>query len=123
MVPHALYSRGMAQEMWNGARPAGPERAEPARHGGKIGLRWTVGMDHLHDGCEGGNHAVGWPRVARDFKPGQLDLTYFDALAFWLRIDSNRDEGPDDHTGVGLVIPSHARKKALYEKTVDLGGE
>jgi hypothetical protein len=38
-------------------------------------------------------------------------------------MDSNRDEAADDHTPVGLVISAHGRKRALYEKTVDLGGK
>src|SRR5262249_55379870 len=45
------------------------------------------------------------------------------ALEFWIRIDSNRDEVSRDHTPIGLVISSHERKSALYERTVDLGGE
>ena len=107
----------------NGTAEGKTEITEAARHAGKIGLRWTVVIDHLHDGGEGGNYPVGWPRVARDFKPGELDLSRCDTLEFWLRIDSDRDEVAGNHTRVGLVISSHARKKALYEKTVDLGGE
>jgi hypothetical protein len=61
--------------------------------------------------------------MAREFKPGELDMSSYDTLEFWVRIDSNRDEVADDHTPVGLVISSHGTKKALYEKTVDLGGE
>jgi hypothetical protein len=107
----------------NGTAEGKTEITEVAGRAGKIGLRWTVGIDHLHDGGEGGNYPVGWPRVARDFKPGELDLTHFDTLALWIRIDSNRDEVADDHTPVGLVISAHGRKRELYETTVDLGGE
>jgi hypothetical protein len=109
---------------WKNATAEGKtEVTEAARHVGKIGLRWTVGIDHQHDGGEGGNYPVGWPRVGRDFKPGELDMSPYDTLEFWIRIDSSRDGVADDHTPVGLVISSHGKKTALYEKTVDLGGE
>jgi len=107
----------------NGTAEGKTEITEAARHVGKIGMRWTVGVDHLHDGGEGGNYPIGWPRVAREFKPGELDMSAYDTLEFWIRIDSSRDEVADDHTPVGVVISSHAKKKSLYEKTVDLGGE
>jgi hypothetical protein len=107
----------------NGTAEGKTEITEAARHVGKIGLRWTVGIDHQHDGGEGGNYPVGWPRMGRDFKPGELDMSSYDTLEFWIRIDSTRDEVADDHTPVGLVISSHGKKKALYEGTVDLGGE
>lgn len=99
------------------------EITENARRRGKRGLRWAVQVDHEHDGGEGGNYPVGWPRLAREFKPGELDLSTYDLLEFWIRIDSNRDEVSDDHTPLGLVISAHGRKKALYEKTLDAGGE
>ncbi|HEY5480608.1 MAG TPA: hypothetical protein VIL39_03945 [Verrucomicrobiae bacterium] len=107
----------------NGTAEGNTEITEAARHVGKAGLRWTVVVDHEHDGGEGGNYPVGWPRLGRDFKSGELDMSQYDTLEFWMRIDSNRDEVADDHTPVGLVISSHGRKKALYEKTLDLGGE
>ena len=88
-----------------------------------MGLRWTVGIDHQNDGGEGGKYPVGWPRIAREFKPGELDLSRYDTLEFWVRIDSSRDEVADDHTPIGLVISSHGKKTSLYSKTVDLGGE
>jgi len=50
-------------------------------------------------------------------------MSAYDTLEFWIRIVSSRDEVADDHTPVGLVISSHGKKKALYEKTVELGGE
>ena len=59
----------------------------------------------------------------RDFKPDELDMSHYDTLEFWIRIDSNRNEVGDDHTPIGLVISSHRKSKALYEKTVNLGGE
>ena len=79
--------------------------------------------DILDDGGEGGRYPVGWPRVGRDFKPGELDMSSYDTLEFWIRIDSDRDEVADDNTRIGLVVSSHGKTKALYEKTVDLGGE
>ena len=107
----------------NGTAEGTTEITEAARHVGKIGLRWTVGVDHQHDGGEGGNYPVGWPRVGRDFKPDELDMSHYDTLEFWIRIDSSRNEVGDDHTPIGLVISSHRKSKALYEKTVNLGGE
>jgi len=107
----------------NGTAEGKTEVTVAARHGGKTGLRWTVGIDHLNDGGEGGKYPVGWPRLGRDFKPGELDMSRYETLEFWIRIDSNRDEVADDHTPIGLVISSHSRKRALYETTVELGGE
>jgi hypothetical protein len=107
----------------NGTAEGKTEIADVARHTGKTGLRWTIGIDHQHDGGEGGNYPVGWPRLGRDFKPGELDMSKYETLEFWLRIDSNRDEVADDHTPIGLVIRSHDKKTGLYETTVDLGGE
>jgi hypothetical protein len=105
----------------NGTAEGKTEITEAARHAGKIGLRWTVAIDHQNDGGEGGKYPVGWPRVAREFKPGELDLSGYDTLELWIRVDSNRDEVTDDHTPIGVVISSHEKKTALYETTVDLG--
>jgi hypothetical protein len=99
------------------------EITEAARHAAKIGLRWTVVIDHQNDGGEGGKYPVGWPRLGRDFKPGELDMSRYDTLEFWLRIDSSRDEVADDHTPIGLGISSHGKNTTLYSTTVDLGGE
>jgi hypothetical protein len=107
----------------NGTAEGRTEVTQAARHLGNTGLRWTLDIDHEHDGGEGGKYPVGWPRVSREFKPGELDMTAYDTLEFWIRIDSNRDEVADDHTRIGLVISAHGRKKGLYEKPVDLGGE
>jgi len=107
----------------NGTAEGKTEVTEAARHAGKTGLRWTVGIDHKNDGGEGGKYPVGWPRLAREFKPGELDMSRYDTLAFWVRIDSSRDEVADDRTPVGLVISSHGKKGSLYATTVDLGGE
>ena len=107
----------------NGTAEGKTEVIEAARHAGKNGLRWTVTIDHQNDGGEGGKYPVGWPRLAREFKPGELDLSRYDTLEFWIRIDSSRDEVADDHTPIGLVISSHGKKTSLYSKTIDLGGE
>jgi len=114
---------GDAADWKNGTAEGKVETTETARHTGKVGLRWTVEIDHKHDGGEGGNYPVGWPRLAREFKPGELDVSQFDALEFWIRVDSNRDEVADDHTRIGLVISSHTKPRGLYSTTTDLGGE
>ncbi len=107
----------------NGTAEGKTEITETARHASNTGLRWTVEIDHKNDGGEGGKYPVGWPRLAREFKPGGLDMSRYDTLEFWIRIDSNRDEVADDHTAIGLGISSHNKKTALYSTTRDLGGE
>jgi hypothetical protein len=115
---------GRGFDDWKNATAEGKsEITEAARHPGKVGLRWTVGIDHKNDGGEGGKYPVGWPRLGRNFKPGELDLSRYDTLEFWIRVNSNRDEVADDHTPVGLVISAHDKKTALYQTTMDLGGE
>ena len=105
----------------NGTAEGKVEIIDAAGHDGKIGLRWTVTMDHNKDGGEGGNYPVGWPRLARNFKSGELDLTSYDMLELWLRLDSNRNEVSDDRTPIGMILSSHNKKSALYETTIDLG--
>lgn len=107
----------------NGTAEGKTEIAEAARHAGKNGLRWTVQIDHQHDGGEGGKYPVGWPRVGRDFKAGELDMSRYDTLELWIRIDSDRDEVTDDHTPIGIVVSAHGTKKSLYSTQVDLGGQ
>jgi hypothetical protein len=107
----------------NGTAEGKAEATDAAGHAGKAGLRWTVNIDHASDGGEGGKYPVGWPRVAREFKPGELDMTRYDTLALHVRVDSTRDEVADDRTPLGLVISSHAKKGTLYSTTLDLGGE
>lgn len=86
-------------------------------------MQWTVTIDHQKDGGEGGKYPVGWPRVAREFKSGELDMSQYDTLEFRIWVDSNRDEVADDHTRIGVVIASHETKGTIYETTVDLGDQ
>ncbi|MHC1762721.1 MAG: hypothetical protein AB9869_00235 [Verrucomicrobiia bacterium] len=105
----------------NGTAEGKTEITEAAGREGKVGLRWAVSVDHTKDGGEGGKYPVGWPRLAREFKRDELDMSRSDTLEFWIRVDSNRDEVADDHTRIGLVISSHRTSKSLYSTTVDLG--
>ncbi|MGO8745829.1 MAG: hypothetical protein ACLQNE_07550 [Thermoguttaceae bacterium] len=95
---------------------------ERARHEGKTGLRWTVTVDWEHDGGEGGKYPIGWPRINRSFKPGELDLSRYDSLVFWIRVDSSHDQAGTHRTPIGVVIGSHTVRRSLYGKIVDLGG-
>jgi hypothetical protein len=118
------FDLGGAFADWkNGTAEGIAEVTQAARHTKQAGMRWTVGIDHKQDGGEGGKYPVGWPRIAREFKPGELDLSRYDTIEFWVRVDSNRDEVADDHTRIGLVISSHSKKTSLYSKAADLGGE
>jgi hypothetical protein len=95
---------------------------DQARHDGKTGLRWTVLVDWEHDGGEGGKYPIGWPRISRSFKAGELDLSRYESLVFWIRVESSRGETAAGRTPIGLVIRSHGMKRTIYESTVDLGG-
>ena len=105
----------------NGTAEGKIEITADARHEGRTGLRWTVTVDWLHDGGEGGKYPIGWPRISRSFKPDELDLSRYESLVFWMRVDSSRGAAAGS-TPIGLVIRSHAMKRPLYEKTVDLDG-
>ena len=85
------------------------------------GLRWKVKVAH----AEGGNpdHLVGWPRIRRVFKEGDLDLSQYDFLEFMIRVDSDRDEVQDDVTNLGLSIRNYGEPGRLYETVVDLGDQ
>jgi len=107
----------------NGTAEGKIDLTESARRSDKTGLRWTLDIDHKNDGGEGGKYPVGWPRLGRDFKPGELDMSRYETLEFWIRIDSNRDEVADDRTPIGLTLSSHHKQSTLYGTTVDLGGE
>ncbi|MGA2032329.1 MAG: hypothetical protein ABSG68_08750 [Thermoguttaceae bacterium] len=106
----------------NGTAEGKIEITDEARHQRRTGLRWTVAVDWEHDGGEGGHYPIGWPRISRSFKPGELDLSRYESLLFWLRVDSSRDQSGMSRTPMGLVIRSHATNRTLYEKTLDLGG-
>ncbi len=106
----------------NGTAEGKTEVTDEARRTGKTGLRWTVVIDHLHDGGEGGKYPVGWPRISLDFKPSQLDMTTYETLEFWLRVESSRDKTSAHRTPIGLVITSHQTKKAIYKTITDLAG-
>lgn len=106
---------------WKNGTAEGRTEVLPATgRGEKAGLRWTVEIDHRKDGGEGGKYPVGWPRLARSFGPGELDLTRYDSLFFRIRVDSNRDEVADDRTPLGILMGSHA-KGNLFNRTIDLG--
>jgi hypothetical protein len=98
-----------------------PEEAKQSPN--QPAMRWTVVIDHNHDGGEGGNYPIGWPRISLDFKPGELDMSQYDTLEFWIRIDSNRDEVADDRTPIGITFSSQRMKGTLCEVPVDLGGQ
>ncbi len=84
-------------------------------------LHWRVRVDHKTDGGEGGQYPVGWPRIARSFREGELDFSAYDYLSLLIRVDSNRDEVADDSTRLGLSLRSHAPPQRLFETRVDLG--
>jgi hypothetical protein len=84
-------------------------------------LCWRVRVDHKTDGGEGGQYPVGWPRIARSFREGELDFSAYDYLSLLIRVDSNRDEVADDSTRLGLSLRSHSTPQRLFETRVDLG--
>jgi len=84
-------------------------------------LHWRVRIDHKMDGGEGGRYPVGWPRIARSFREGELNFSDYDYLSLLIRVDSNRDEVADDSTRLGLSLRSHGTPQRLFETRVDLG--
>ena len=84
-------------------------------------LNWRIRIDHKTDGGEGGKYPVGWPRIARSFRDGELDFSVYDYLSLLVRVDSNRDEVADDSTRLGLSLRSHGTPTRLFETRVDLG--
>lgn len=98
------------------------ETVNDVKHGGNACLKWTVLVDHLHDGESGtsgsGRYLKGWPRIKAKFEKGKLDLTKYDYLSFWIMFDSNRDEVQFQATPVSLDIMSHATTTLLYNKLI-----
>lgn len=90
---------------------------------GEEGLRWRVKVDHQNDGGEGGQYLVGWPRLHRNFREGEMDLSLYDYIDFNIRVDSNRDEVADDHTPLNFLIGSHKHGRNLYQNEIDLGDQ
>ncbi|MDZ4199823.1 MAG: hypothetical protein U1E27_11140, partial [Kiritimatiellia bacterium] len=87
---------------------------------GRPAMRMDVNVDHLVDGGgESGKYPVGWPRIRRAFKPGEVSLGDYDFLTFQVRIDSNRDEVADDVTPFIVNFLSHEGSK--LDRHLDLG--
>ncbi len=105
----------------NGTKEGVVELTTSAGCDGKTGLRWRVAVDHETDGGEGGQYPVGWPRIARSFGPGEIDMSLYDYLEFRVRVDSDRDEVADDSTPLGLSIGSHKKTRQFFETRRDLG--
>jgi hypothetical protein len=105
----------------NGTAEGKIDVTDQARHESQTGLRWTVAVDWEHDGGEGGKYPIGWPRISRSFPAGKLDMSGYESLVFWIRVDSSRDPASIGRTPIGLVIRSHTMKRPLFEKSVDLG--
>lgn len=97
------------------------EAASAAGLNDEKGLRWRIKIDHENDGGEGGQYPVGWPRLRRNFRDGELDLSLYDYLVFNIRVDSNRDEVADDTTPLGFVIGAHKPSRNLFSSEIDLG--
>ncbi len=107
----------------NGTKEGLAEVTVDAGRDGKPGLRWRVAIDHETDGGEGGTYPIGWPRVARTFGQGEVDMSRYDYLEFLVRVDSDRDEVADDSTPLGLSIASHEKTRQFFETKRDLGDQ
>jgi hypothetical protein len=105
----------------NGTKEGTAEIIDVAGNEGIKELSWRVHIDHKTDGGEGGQYPVGWPRIARPFRDGELDFSAYDYLSLMICVDSNRDEVADDSTRLGLSLRSHGTPKRLFETRVDLG--
>ena len=74
---------------------------------GKKAMVWRVKVDHATDGGgEKGAYPVGWPRIEINFSKNSLDMTRYDYLAMWIKIDSDRDEISDDYTYLAYTVSS-----------------
>ncbi|MCU0918196.1 MAG: hypothetical protein MUC88_27075, partial [Planctomycetes bacterium] len=105
----------------NGTKEGKIEIAPVADHPERKELCWRVHIDHETDGGEGGKYPVGWPRIARSFREGELDVSDYDYLSLQIRVDSNRDEVADDSTRLGLSLRSHGTPRNLFDTQIDLG--
>jgi hypothetical protein len=115
------FDLGDGFRSWVNGTAEGKVKITPdARYAGKTGLHWTVLVDWEHDGGEGGKYPIGWPRISRSFKPGELDLSRYESLVFWIRAESSRGQAAADHIPIGVVLRSHLLKMPLSEKTVEL---
>ena len=89
---------------------------------GKPLLRFTVNVDHKHDGSsENGTYPIGWPSIQYYFTQNSLDLTKYDYLYYRIKIDSNRSEVADDTTPLVMTFKCYAGIK--YNDRIDLGGK
>jgi len=105
----------------NGTQEGRIEITAVADHPERKELCWRVHIDHEMDGGEGGKYPVGWPRIARSFREGELDFSDYDYLSLLIRVDSNRDEVADDSTRLGLSLRSHSTPQRLFDTQMDLG--
>ncbi len=105
----------------NGTKEGRIEITTAADHPERKELCWRVHIDHKTDGGEGGKYPIGWPRIARSFREGELDFSDYDYLSLLIRVDSNRDEVADDSTRLGLSLRSHGTPQHLFDTQIDLG--
>lgn len=113
---------GQDFSQWKNSTEEGEiELTDQAGRDGTVGMRWTVQIDHQHDGGEGGDYPIGWPRIRRYFDKDSLDLAAGDILEFMVRVDSDRDEVADDSTLLGVTFGSHVTEGRLLETRRELG--
>ena len=78
----------------------------PKKTGSKA-LKFQVTVDHATDGGNSsGPYLIGWPRIEYIFPQNTMDMTQYDYLQMWIRVDSNRDEVADDYTYLACTISS-----------------
>lgn len=100
--------------MWtNLIREGVMEVADDIVRAGKKSLRWTVTIDHINDGGEGGKYPKGWPRMKINL-PAPIDLNGYDYFSMWFRVDSNRDEVADDSTPFSMDLYTASGKYQKY---------
>lgn len=85
-------------------------------------LRMETHVDHKIDGeNKNGSYPIGWPRIRRTFRKGDLNILDYDYLLFNVKVDSDRDEVSDDSTPLTLNFYSH--DGARYDMPIDIGGK